>query len=108
MTSEQVSVKEHLEKLFDEFKERYMSERQSTLDAINEFKKTLDEKDRTAAIEIERRLTAYPTIKDFNELKEKVTIEFSSSIGKAKAYAIGLGVLGVMISLVVGTFAILK
>lgn len=108
MTSEQVSVKEHLEKIFDEFKERYESERQSTLDALREFKETLSEKDKTAAMEIERRLTSYPTIRDFNELKEKVTIEFSSSIGKAKAYAIGLGILSVIISLIVGAFAILK
>lgn len=108
MTNGQVSVKEHLEKLFDEFKERYESERQATLAALEEFKETLSEKDRIAAIEIERRLTSYPTIEDFNKLKERVTVEFASSVGKAKAYAIVLGVLGVTISLVVGAFAILK
>lgn len=105
---EQVTVKEHLEKIFDEFKDRYESERQSTLAALDEFKKTLSEKDKITANEIERRLTAYPTIKDFNELKEKVTVEFSSSIGQAKAYAIGMGLVGVIISIIVGTFAIFR
>ena len=104
----EVPLKEHIEKLFDEFKDRYESEQLTTKEIFDEFKKELDEKTKLAAVEIERRFNAYPTINDFNDLKETVTTEFASTLGKAKAYAIGLGLFGVMSALIVGVFTYIK
>lgn len=103
-----VSLKEHVEKLFDEFKDRCDSERLATKEVFEIFKRDLDEKTKLAATEIERRFNAYPTIKDFNDLKETVTTEFASALGKAKAYAIGLGLFGIMSALIVGVFTYIK
>lgn len=108
MTNGEISTREHIQALFDEFKERYLSDQRTRDDAFEDFKKNLDKEGKLLADSYLKDLKAYPTVQDFNELKDKVTNEFGTAVGKAKAFAIGLGLLAVAISGAGVLFAMIK
>lgn len=108
MTNGQISTKEHLEKVFDEFKGRYLSDQQSRDKAFDDFKKQLGNEGKLLADSYLKDLKAYPTVADFNELKDKVTNEFGTAVGKAKAFAVGLGLIAVGISGAGLLYAVMK
>lgn len=82
-----------LEKVFAEFKERYLSDQQSRDKAFEDFKKQLSDEDKRLAEKYKSDLSAYPNIDDFNELKEKVTVEFAAQFGRMRSAVFILSVI---------------
>lgn len=116
------------DKIADERRHRD-SLRKEDRERFEEYKKTLIEalrvqtqennRDRT---ELERRLTVlnhahdearrvlgtYALLKDFNELKERVSIELADRTGKSKSLPLIISIVGVVISLFVAAAVYLR